>query len=41
MKKFLVLVSLPAIVFSGIAVVAIIALIKAVEESHDDEFFWE
>jgi hypothetical protein len=41
MKKALVLASVPLMVVSSIAVIAIIALIKAVEESHDDQFFWE
>lgn len=41
MKKALVLASVPLMVISSLAVIAVIALIKAVEEAHDDDFFWE
>lgn len=41
MKKFLVFVTIPFIVIGGLAVVSTIALIKAIEEAHDDDYFWE
>jgi hypothetical protein len=41
MKKALVLASVPLMVISSIAIIGVIALIKAVEEAHDDQFFWE
>jgi hypothetical protein len=41
MKKALVVVSIPLMVISSLAVISLIALIKAVEEAHDDDFFWE
>jgi hypothetical protein len=41
MKKLLILTTLPLMVISGLAVVALISVIKAIEEAHDDQYFWE
>jgi hypothetical protein len=41
MRKALVVASIPLMVISSLAVISIIALIKAVEEAHDDDLFWE
>jgi hypothetical protein len=41
MKKALIIASIPFMVISSLAVISLIALIKAVEEAHDDDMFWE
>jgi hypothetical protein len=41
MKKALVIASIPMMVISSLAVISVIALIKAIEEAHDDDMFWE
>lgn len=41
MKKLLVLTALPLITVTGLLTIGFIAIIKAIEEAHDDEFFWE
>jgi hypothetical protein len=41
MKKLLILTTLPLMVISGLAVVALFSVIKAIEEAHDDQYFWE
>lgn len=41
MKIILTIVVVPFMVLSSLIVIGTIAVIKAVEESHDDDLFWE
>lgn len=41
MKKIMVVMSLPMMIFSSFIVIGALALIKSIEEKHDDEYFWE
>lgn len=41
MKSLLVKSILPIIVVSGLLMIGLIAVIKTIEEAHDDQYFWE
>lgn len=41
MKTLLVKAATPVLVISGLIAVGVMAIIKKIEDSHDDEYFYE